>query len=253
MPTLHPPRIDRMHHDHEARPPEHLSLNFRYSGAWAEYNQRMVARHHVLSLYMTASTVTLGFLYTHRGDPNFNFWEVALVLPAASLIASILLYMHDCMMCNLHGFLIVCERHNNEGEGDRAALPGYHASPEASRSFLHNRQLQDYTILFIFFIMNVSPFYLLPGKERISILGRVPNWPAYLLVYVICCLLSWVFILEGRDRRFEAVLHHLDIARTSTFTRRLRRFTVRIARKYIIHARALRLTKEALGRARRPR
>jgi NADH:ubiquinone oxidoreductase subunit 3 (subunit A) len=224
--------------DTQSKPEPHrphedcVSINFRYSGAWQEYNQRMMARHQIVNIYMLTASASLAFLYSHRLDTDFNFWEVALVLPAASLIVSLLFYMHDCMMADIHSFLIRCELYNNTRVGDSGIIPGYHATIDSAKKFLKNRNLQNYTIVILFIIFNIGPFYFLPGHKRWQILTKSEKWIYYFMVYTFMVFISWVFIVEGQDRRLDAVKEHFSRCQVPGFWQRLYRFTKKVLFKY---------------------
>jgi hypothetical protein len=131
---------------------QQLPLANRYAGAWFEYNSRIVARHNLTTMYLSAATLITGFIYSipdkpaQAGNPVQTSLEQLLIpatfaLPVISVIYALFMWMHDALMGGLHHYMIVCEELGNTDEANR--LPSFHIDDPWKANFFRYRSIQN--------------------------------------------------------------------------------------------------------------
>ena len=211
-----------------------LHLNFRYTGAWAEYNQRLMARHHVVGLYLTASALVLSFLYANREIFLPSYCIVSMVIPVASVIAALILHMHDCIMSELHVFLIKCELFNNVAKhSDGRVLPSYHAPQKSVRNFLISRQLYTFILLGIFSLLNASPIFIIFVRILSTEISTYIYIILYFVFYFLMFFVSWSLIRVSMHRRVEAMIPYMGTFKLPTFPQRVKPFFMFVLKQYL--------------------
>ena len=134
----------------EGHAQQQLPLANRYSGAWLEYNSRIVARHNLTTMYLSAATLITGFIYSipdkrvHADNPVQASLDQLLIpssfaLPAISVIYALFMWMHDALMGGLHHYMIVCEEFDNES----SRLPSFHTDDPWRTNFFRYRMMQN--------------------------------------------------------------------------------------------------------------
>jgi hypothetical protein len=130
---------------------DRVPLANRYAGAWFEYNNRVMARHNLTTMYISAATILIGFLYsitdkplpedkTARDSVRPIIMATTFALPGISIIYAAFMFMHDGIMSGLHHYMVYCERIGNDGRG---ALPSYHLDDIWNRNFFKYRWIQN--------------------------------------------------------------------------------------------------------------
>lgn len=201
-------------------PETFVNLNFRYAGSWAEYNQRLISRSQILGLYVSASGLLIGFLYSKRDENPITFCVMSFVIPIASLVSSLLFYMHDSIMAELHVFMIKCEKAKNDTPNG-LSLPGYHDSVVGVQKFLRARHLHNVIVLTIYFLNNLSPLFIYFHniiKRELYYSG--PFWIVAMIYFLLFCH-SWLVIIQSMDKRVEALEPYIGTFESPRFFKRL--------------------------------
>ena len=117
-----------------------VSLDARYISAWNEMNVRIAQRQSLITIYLTLAFTSLGAA-TAQVQPSIQFstWRIAYLVPAATLIFTSLLYMHEQMMHHLQVFLARCEAYSFESN-----VPMYHRVGPHTPFVRPARILHDY-------------------------------------------------------------------------------------------------------------
>lgn len=99
---------------------KNIELSNAYTQAWNEFNVRITARHHLITSYITISTLLLGVLISSDTKDALGIFAYFGV-PSIALIFSLLLFIHDKSMNNLIGYMMRLETRNTD-------FPSYHAT-----------------------------------------------------------------------------------------------------------------------------
>lgn len=102
-----------------------VSIDTRYSGAWAEIQTRIDQRQGLFTFFITLALAVIGLATAGDGGAKRASVYCGLMLGtimAATIITCILLVMHELMIHNLHRFCQACEQAGGAPSG-----PVYHS------------------------------------------------------------------------------------------------------------------------------
>ena len=190
----------------DARIRDFVHLNFRYKGAWDEYDVRISSRHNIIAIYTASSGIILGFLQQYiKTSEAYNpwVWFFMSTVPAAAFVMARTLLMHDRIMSRLHAYLIDCEKVRNEDE----RLPSYHWNRERTETFMNSRAIQDVSLFRIISILVLAAVvmcssnitYVRPDHFYIDPIGIIIGSYLYWIIYYN----SYLTLQDARLYRIE--------------------------------------------------